>query len=264
MVSARARKLEVRQYALEHGLSYLQALAKLQPTVQSAFRGQVIGFSSARGGGGKTSFTLLIAKLLRDAGKRVVVIDGDLQDGQIRGLVDGASGYSSYDLKLRAESEGLTEELVKAAVHSDHPNGISFLYAPERPRNGTDDLIDQISFAVAVLRKSYDYVLIDSGVLWEGVPATQAFLGLSDRIAVVTGSLELHSLESWRTRSGFGGSVLEIRRVFSYESKLAAADTVTVPLLLSRDQLQCLVAGKPSDLDLGIYSEILTEILRGA
>lgn len=116
--------------------------------------GRVIFITGFKGGVGKTTVTANIAAVLREMGKRVLIIDGDF-------------GMRCMDLVLSCESESLFDcydvllgrcEPDKAVIGSD---GLHFMPAP---MNYSGEEIPQERFTelFGFLRTKYDYCLIDS------------------------------------------------------------------------------------------------------
>lgn len=229
MVSARARKQEARAYAERHGLSYAQALQRLRGSELSYPRAQVIYFGSNYGGAGKTTTTLLAAFALRNAGKRVLLVDGDLRDGQLRYFAGQAFGHSFLDLSTLLDSgQKLTEATLRELVHHDPLSSMDFLYAPPRPHWASESMADDFLRVLPVLRESYDYILIDNSVNYAS--SAKQFLRAADQVVIHTWpSLDRRDLETWMEASGYGSSPVEVRRILKSEGELTDEGVILLP-----------------------------------
>lgn len=126
--------------------------------LQAASAGQqVIGLAGVARGEGCTTMTLMLARQLRDAGARVVLVDADLGDPDLAtalgmkvetGLLDALDGQMAFDDAVVAS---LGDRM--AVVPMERPMRVSQA-ARQRPA---------VAAVLDALRAEYDVVLIDGG-----------------------------------------------------------------------------------------------------
>jgi pilus assembly protein CpaE len=121
--------------------------------------GQMICVLGLKGGSGKTLTAANLAVSLADAGKKVAVVDLDLQFGDI-GLALGVNPERTlYDL---ARAGGSLDSEKVADFLAVHSSGVGALLAPTRPDQAgliTNDFVREV---LRVLREMSDYVIVDT------------------------------------------------------------------------------------------------------
>jgi pilus assembly protein CpaE len=121
--------------------------------------GQMICVLGLKGGSGKTLTAANLAVSLADAGKKVAVVDLDLQFGDI-GLALGVNPERTlYDL---ARAGGSLDSEKVADFLAIHSSGVGALLAPTRPDQAgliTNDFVREV---LRVLREMSDYVIVDT------------------------------------------------------------------------------------------------------
>jgi pilus assembly protein CpaE len=121
--------------------------------------GHVLAFYPAKGGVGSTTIAINAAIALhRELGRKVCLVDGNLQFGDHRVFLDlGLDRKSIVDVVSAPtiDSDLIRQVLVK------HDSGIDLLLAPPSPE--TADLVrpEHLPQIAEMLRSLYDYVLID-------------------------------------------------------------------------------------------------------
>lgn len=120
--------------------------------------GQMIAIYSPKGGTGKTTLAVNLACVLRRQGKSVALMDGVMQFGAIRHVMQIPPATRSFvDLPTAgAMRTSLAEVLWEG------PSGVHVLLAPPRPEEV--DLIqgNDIAQAMHMLAESHDYVIVDT------------------------------------------------------------------------------------------------------
>jgi pilus assembly protein CpaE len=123
---------------------------------------QVFTVSSATGGCGKTFLATNMALFLaRHTGKRVVLVDLDLQFGEVSTALRLRPNYTIYDALTRDDDdfdfgEHLDEFLVQ------HEGGFSVLAAPKDPAEADRIGPADVSRILDVLRGHCDYLVVDT------------------------------------------------------------------------------------------------------
>jgi pilus assembly protein CpaE len=150
--------------SLEHAtLVTLQRRSALQAAAVPAFsakaNGKLITVVSPKGGSGKTvtSTNLAVAMAQRAPG-RVVLVDFDLQFGDVA-------------MALRLEPQftvgnavqGPLDSLTIGAQLVKHSSGLMVLCAPDRPEDAEDISVDRARALLESLTAEFDYVVVDTG-----------------------------------------------------------------------------------------------------
>lgn len=126
-----------------------------------AQQGQIITIISPKGGSGKTmlSSSLAVALARLDAGS-VVLVDLDLQFGDVPTALSVVPEYSIYDLAHAADE--LDATTVKVFLTS-HPSGVFVLAAPVTPAEAERISLETVDRVIALLKRAFDFVVIDTG-----------------------------------------------------------------------------------------------------
>jgi len=121
--------------------------------------GRVAAFYGAKGGVGTTTIAINAAIALhRDLGRRVVLVDANLQFGDHRVFLDlGLDRKSILDV-VTAPSIDL--DLVQNVVVK-HDSGIDLLLAPPSPEAAELVTDEHVRTIIDVLREAYDYIIVD-------------------------------------------------------------------------------------------------------
>jgi pilus assembly protein CpaE len=121
--------------------------------------GRVLALYGAKGGVGTTTIAINAAIALhRELGRKVALIDGNLQFGDHRVFLDlGLDKKSIVDL---VSAPTIDQDLVRQ-VMVKHDSGVDLLLAPPSPETAELVTQDHMPVILDVLRGLYDYVVID-------------------------------------------------------------------------------------------------------
>ncbi|MBW3548109.1 MAG: AAA family ATPase [Actinobacteria bacterium] len=125
--------------------------------------GQVLTVASATGGCGKTFMaTNLGYYLARHSGKRVCVIDLDLQFGEVSTALRLKPRFTIYDALQREDSEegDLAEHIEEYLVA--HESGVSVLAAPKDPSEADRISSPDVTRIIEAARQHFDFVVVDT------------------------------------------------------------------------------------------------------
>jgi pilus assembly protein CpaE len=155
--------------------------------------GTVITVFSPKGGSGKTVVATNLAAAAASSGLRTVLIDLDLQFGDVALTLAVAPRATIADL---ASSAGRVDvEKLNAFVSTEHRTGLDLLASPKRPEEaeavGQTELVGVLDAA----RSAYDAIIVDTGPLFDR--ALLAALDHSDRLLMVCNP-EVTSLKNVR------------------------------------------------------------------
>jgi pilus assembly protein CpaE len=121
--------------------------------------GRVVCVLGPKGGIGKTLTASNLAVSFADAGASAVLVDLDLQFGDVGLTLGLAPDTTIYDL---ARSSGSLDAEKAEAFMAVHSSGLRVLLAPTRPDQAGMVTPDFLTALYHVLRAAYDYVVVDT------------------------------------------------------------------------------------------------------
>jgi pilus assembly protein CpaE len=143
-----------------------------------------------KGGIGKTLTSANLGVAFAEAGHRTVIVDLDLQFGDL-GLSLGLEPERTiYDL---ATSGGVLDPEKVDAFLAEHSSGARVLLAPIRPDQAAEITVEFLRELYPVLRSSFDYVVVDTPPGF--TPEVIATIDASSSVCVV-GMLDAPSLKN--------------------------------------------------------------------
>ncbi|MGH8953331.1 MAG: AAA family ATPase [Acidimicrobiia bacterium] len=123
-------------------------------------RGSIITVTSAKGGSGKTVTATNVALLLnRFEDKKVVLVDADLQFGDVCLLLQLEPRFTMVN--AAHELHHLDPEMLDSLL-TEHPTGLKVLAAPLEPAFADDITTAGLMQMLDLLQESYDYVVVDT------------------------------------------------------------------------------------------------------
>lgn len=144
--------------------------------------GKIVTVYSPKGGTGCTTIAVNLALTLHNEDTRVVLVDGNLQFGDVAVFVNEQGKNTIIDLAPRAEE--LDPEIVEEVMVKHAASGIHILAAPSRPEYAEKVSSGQFGKVLEYLRQLYAYVVVDTAALLTDV--TLATIDVSDLIVLVT------------------------------------------------------------------------------
>ena len=153
--------------------------------------GKVITTFSPKGGVGRTTIISNLAVAIKEiTQKKVVLVDGSLQFGDIGVVLNVHNQKTIIDLLPHIDS--LETDFVDEIL-SSHSSGIKVLLGPTRPEMAELVTAESIKAIIGKLREDYDYVLVDT---WPSFQDTMlAVLDMSDAILIIL-TLELPAIKN--------------------------------------------------------------------
>ncbi|HEY3310476.1 MAG TPA: response regulator [Anaerolineales bacterium] len=126
----------------------------------SPSEGRIIMVYSPKGGTGVTTVAVNLAVTLNNDETRVVLVDGNLQFGDVAIFLNEHGKNTILDLAPR--SEELDPDVVDGVMIKHASSGLRILAAPARPEHAENVKSDQFSRVLKYLRQIYPYVVVDT------------------------------------------------------------------------------------------------------
>jgi pilus assembly protein CpaE len=138
--------------------------------------GTVVAMYSPKGGAGKTALAVNLACVLRRQGKAVALIDGVMQFGSVRHVLQVPPTTRSFiDLPAAGAMKTSLGEVIW-----EGPSGIHVLLAPGRPEEADLVQAPDIATAMGLLAETHDYVVVDTPS-----PLNDAALAILDAASLI-------------------------------------------------------------------------------
>jgi pilus assembly protein CpaE len=153
-------------------------------------RGQVITAFSTKGGVGRTTVITNLAVIAAQAKKeKVVLIDLDLQFGDVAISLNLLPRRTISDLAQDFSADiGVLERYLTL-----HPSGLKVLAAPAKPEYAELVTAEQVKKILELLRQQYDYVFVDTPQTFQDYLLTA--LDSSDKIIIIS-TLDLPAVKN--------------------------------------------------------------------
>jgi pilus assembly protein CpaE len=144
--------------------------------------GKIITVYSPKGGTGCTTIAVNLGIALNNEATRVVIVDGNLQFGDVAVFVNEQGKNTVLDLAPRVDE--LEPDMVEDILIKHEASGVRILAAPQRPEMAEKVSADQFVKVLQFLQKMYAYVVVDTAsILTDVVLGT---IDISDLILMVT------------------------------------------------------------------------------
>ncbi len=163
-----------------------------QLKIERRVRSKVYAFYGTKGGCGTSSIAANVAISLANKGKKVIVLDFDLQHGDLNLMFD--LDPKDTIVELARDPEGISIEKVNTSV-ALHPAGFSVLCAPKSPEYGDYVEADHIRKIIENVRPYFEYIIIDLGCNYADTTLTA--LEVCDEIELIA-NLNISSLKGMK------------------------------------------------------------------
>ena len=167
--------------------------------------GRVVAVFSPKGGVGRTMISVNLAVAAQELGKRVALVDGSLQFGDV-GVMLNLNPRNKSLADLVPEMAAGDPESLEAALVS-HGSGVHVLLAPPTPETAELIPATYLRLVLEKLRQSHDLVVVDTWPWFNEV--TLGILDISDVILTVL-TLEITNIKNIRL-------FLEVTKQLGYE-----------------------------------------------
>ncbi len=155
--------------------------------------GKVITFYSPKGGSGCTTLATNLAVCLNNEDTSVVIVDANLQFGDVAVFLNEQGKFSILDLAPRADE--LDPEIVNSVTIRHSQSGIKILSAPAKPEQSDQVSSDQFTKVIRYLRTMYSYIIIDTASALQNI--TACAIDNSDLLILLT-TQDIPSIKSSR------------------------------------------------------------------
>ncbi|HUH96421.1 MAG TPA: response regulator [Anaerolineales bacterium] len=175
--SERSKSAQVRTIAAMPGGGQM-AMAGMVGLSQ----GKIICIYSPKGGTGCTTIAVNLALALHNEDTHVVLVDANLQFGDVAVFVNEQGKNTILDIAPRVDD--LDPDTVQSIMIKHEASGIHILAAPQRPEMAEKVSADQFTKVLNYLKQLYAYVVVDTASLLNDI--TLATIDASDAIVLVT------------------------------------------------------------------------------
>ena len=135
--------------------------------------GQVISIASPSGGCGKTFYSTNLSYFLgRSTGRRVCLVDLDLQFGEVTSALRLRPQQTIIDVVDRAQSDPSDPDSYIEEYLLHHESGFWVLPAPRHPADADRISLPEVTRIVSALQKRFDYVIVDTSAQLSEVTIT--------------------------------------------------------------------------------------------
>lgn len=204
------------------------------PTASPSQPGKLFAVFSGKGGSGSTTVATNLAIYLHQlTGKRALLVDLDLELGEIALQLGAEPRFNFIDM-VRNFHRMDTDLLASFIEH--HPSGVHLLSAPYHPQKTEVVTGDQITRILQFLKQHYEYVIVDTSKSFS--PPTLATFEQADVIYLVT-TVDLPSLRN-------------IARCLPLLKQMTAAPEERLRLILNRFQPDSVIRVPDIERSLGL------------
>jgi pilus assembly protein CpaE len=267
--------------AIEHARKYMQHRENKDERFVNLLKGKsrVIAVSNPKGGVGRTLLTVNLAVAFARMGKKVAVIDGNLQFGEVAMYLNVKPKRTIYEWV----KEGYGHSNYSINQYMTGAEGdVSVLAAPQRPEFFEGISEEHIKSAVEAAKKMFDIVLIDMPVYLSEIHL--GCLDLADEILLLTinelstlrlSKLYLETLDTIKLKDkvklilnrqvkGQGLEVKKIEEILGLKVYYSLPDHVKVASSSIKTGEPFMISNSRSQLGKSVWklSELLTEQLK--
>jgi pilus assembly protein CpaE len=144
--------------------------------------GKIVVVYSPKGGTGCTTLAVNLAIALHNEETRTVLVDGNLQFGDVAVFVNEQGKNTILDIAPRVDD--LDAEIIEEILIRHEASGIRILAAPQRPEQAEKISADQFVKVLQFMQRIYSYVVVDTSSILTDVILSA--IDLSDVVVIVT------------------------------------------------------------------------------
>lgn len=210
---------------------------RLSPLAPIAGAGHIIVVYSPQAGAGVTTVATNVAAALMRHDTRVLLIDANLQFGDVDAFLNLQAQRSIADLTKNVSD--IDQEMIDSVLVT-HASGLKVLTAPPLPQAAYDISSDSVQELVRQLARSYDFVVVDTPTQYDDT--THKLFEIAERIILVANPTipsvrnVRKMLDIFRDTEGLLDKVLFVlNRVFSEKDRARGA----IPVSSIENHLKC-------------------------
>jgi len=129
---------------------------------QASARGKIIQVYSPKGGTGCTTIATNLALALHGSETKTILVDGNLQFGDVAVFLNEVGYHSILDLAPRVND--LDPEVLNSVIISHASTGLDVMVAPNRPEMADKVTGEEFYKVLQYLRRLYSYVVVDTSM----------------------------------------------------------------------------------------------------
>jgi pilus assembly protein CpaE len=183
----RAKGAQIRGTVSGSGLPV--AMSGLVPISE----GKIVTVYSPKGGTGCTTIAVNLAMALHNEDTRVVLVDANLQYGDVAIFVNEQGKNTILELAPRVED--LEPDIVEEILVKHEASGVQILPAPQRPELAEKVTGDQYAQVLQYLRRMFAYVVVDTSSTLTDITLTA--IDTSDLVVLIS-TQEIPSIKNSR------------------------------------------------------------------
>ncbi|WKY45707.1 AAA family ATPase [Eubacteriaceae bacterium ES2] len=134
-------------------------MENVESGVSGSVKSQVISVFGTKGGIGRTTVAVNLAVSLARKGKKVAIIDADLQFGDVNVFFDLDPKETIADLTQGKDASDM--DAIRR-VMGLHPSGVNIICAPKSPEYAEYIVPDMLDAMIDTMRPFHDYIIIDT------------------------------------------------------------------------------------------------------
>ena len=145
-------------------------------------QGRIVTMYSPKGGTGCTTLASNLAIALHNEDTRVVLLDANLQYGDVAMFFNEQGKNTILDIAPRVDE--LDADVVEETMIKHEASGVHILAAPQRPEQAEKISVEQFTKVLDFLRRMYSYIVVDTSSLLTDIVLSA--IDHSDAIVLVT------------------------------------------------------------------------------
>ncbi|GAB1471223.1 hypothetical protein MASR2M66_21010 [Chloroflexota bacterium] len=188
LISAIKRAGEMAHSEREKGAKQkmIMSSASGAPTAMGGFspipKGKIVVVYSPKGGTGCTTIAVNLAIALNNEDTRAVLVDGNLQFGDVAVFVNEQGKNTILDIASRVDE--LDTDIMDDILIKHEASGIRILAAPQRPEMAEKVSPDQFVKVLQFMQKMFSYVVVDTSCILTDIVLSA--VDLSDVVVLIT------------------------------------------------------------------------------
>lgn len=159
-----------------------------------ATKGKIIAVYSPKGGTGCTTVAVNLAIALHNEDTRTVLVDGNLQFGDVAIFMNEQGKNTVIDIALRVDE--LEPETMEEILIKHEASGIRILAAPQKPEHAERISADQFTKVLQFLQNMYSYIVVDTSTILTDIVLST--IDISDVLVLIT-TQEIPSIKNARS-----------------------------------------------------------------